>query len=159
MDSNPATPTLFSPEAVAEFWGSMQPDARACILMFEKKETFTYNFSELPELFIRMALALPRVAQLPIDEKSQDVLVKLIPLLVSMPFGTCVFAIHWLNHQAGDSPIGWGTLCYLEATNITNNVIDHPHYALAKQLVERIATMMKGRKVIGMHSQWPLKSN
>lgn len=158
MDANPTNPMIFSPEAQSEFWGAMDPDFRAFIAHFEKKETFTYDFTELPELFIRMAHALPRVAQLPIDEKSQDILVKLIPLLTCMPFGTCIFAIHWLNNEAGESPIGWGTLCYLEATNITNNVSDHQHYDLARQLVERLSTIMRSRRAHGIAAQWPFKS-
>lgn len=157
MESSTSLSLLFSPEAQDAFWGEMHPDTRACFDLFEKKETFTYQFDELPELFLNMATALPDVALLPVDVKSQDILVKLIPLLSSMPFRQCVFSVHWLNEQAKDSPIGWGTLCYLEALNIINNLKDHPHLAYAAVIVERITAIMRVNKAIGLYEQWPLK--
>jgi hypothetical protein len=156
------TPTvdslLFNPEAQSAFWEEMQPDARACLDFFESKERWPYKYDEFPELFVQMAEVLPRVAGLPVDESSQEILVTLIPLLSSMPFRQCIFAIHWLNHQAGESPIGWGALCYLEAVNITNNSQDHQYFGMAKALVDRMATVMRTRKIIGLFSQWPLKT-
>lgn len=158
LNTPPVDALLFTPEAQNAFWEEMQPDARACLDMFENKERWSYQYTEFPELFVKMAEALPRVAGLPVDEGSQSVLVKLIPLLASMPFRQCIFAIHWLNHQAGESPIGWGALCYLEAVNITNNIPDHEYFGMAKAMVERMATVMRTRKIIGLFSQWPLKS-
>lgn len=157
--SNPTVDTLlFTPEAQSAFWEAMQPDARACLDMFEEKERWPYPYEEFPELFMTMADLLPTVANLPTNDKCQEILIQLIPLLSSMPFRQCIFAIHWLNHQAGDNPIGWGALCYLEAVNITNNHPEHEIHGMAKAMVERMATVMRARKIIGLFSQWPLKS-
>lgn len=149
---------LFNPDSQNEFWSKMQPDARDCLDFLEEKERWAYKYDEFPELFVVMAEALPKVADLPVDKDSEEILVNLVPLLASMPFRQCVFAIHWLNQQAGNSPVGWGALCYLEAVNITNNKTDHKYYTIAKALVDRIVTAMRTRKIIGLFSQWPLKS-
>jgi len=149
---------LFTPDAQNAFWEEMQPDARACLDLFESKERWPYRYDEFPELFVQMAEALPKVVDLPVDETSQAVLIRLIPLLSSMPFRQCIFAIHWLNHQSRDSPIGWGALCYLEAVNIANNAQEHEYFGMSKALVDRMATVMRTRKIIGLFSQWPLKS-
>lgn len=149
---------LFSPEAQEAFWAEMHPDNRACYEMFESKESWTYQFEELPELFLKTSDALPKVAQLPIESKNQQVLVQLIPLLASMPLRQCLFAVHWLNEKVIDSPIGWGTLCYLEAVNIKNNEKDNDHHELACAMVERISAIMRVRKAMGLFAQWPLKT-
>ncbi len=149
---------LFSPYAQDAFWGSMHPDARASFDVFEQKETFTYQFNELPELFSSLASALPELVVLPSDSKTQEILISIIPLIASMPFRQCVFAIHWLNDKSRESPIGWGTLCYLEALNILNNVPDHDHHDLARVVVERTSAVMKVRKAMGLFAQWPLKA-
>lgn len=149
---------LFSPQAQDAFWGAMDPDTRACFDLFEQKETFTYQYGELPELFMNMANALPDVAVLPVDSRSQSLLISMIPLLASMPFRQCVFSVHWLNDQAKESPIGWGTLCYLEALNIVNNDEGNPNHDMARVIVERITAVMRVRKAMGLFAQWPLKT-
>lgn len=158
MDIPSVDALLFTPEAQSAFWETMQPDARACLDMFETKERWSYQYSEFPELFVKMAEALPKVAEQPVDDDSQSILIKLIPLLASMPFRQCIFAIHWMNQQVSESPIGWGALCYLEAVNIVNNELDHEYHGMAKAMVERMATVMRTRKIIGLFSQWPLKT-
>lgn len=150
---------LFSPEAQKAFWNEMHPDTRALFEHLEKKERFTHNFDEMPELFIKMAQILPDVAMMPLDSKNQDLLVKLIPLLASMPLMQSIFAVHWLNEKAKDCPIGWGTLCHLEALNIINNIPDHIHYELARAMVDRVKAVMQTRQAMGMVSQWPLKAS
>jgi hypothetical protein len=157
MDSKSSLSMLYTPEAQDGFWGEMDPDTRAFLDEFEKRETFTYRFDELPALFVSMASALPDVADLPVDSKSQALLVRLIPLLSSMPFRQCVFSVHWLNTHAKDSPMGWGTLCYLEALNIANNIKDHPHHDLSRVIVERISVMTRANKAISLYGQWQLK--
>lgn len=159
MKTNKMDSSLFRPDSQNEFWGKMQPDARDYLDFLENKEKWPYQYSEFPELFVTMAEALPKVADLPVNKESEDILVNLVPLLASMPFRQCVFAIHWLNNQAGSSPVGWGALCYLEAVNIINNKPDHKYYTIAKALVDRIVTAMRTRKIIGLFSQWPLKSS
>lgn len=149
---------LFTPEAQKAFWEGMEPDARGFLDLFESNERWAYQYEEFPELFVKMAEALPKVADLPVDDSAQKTLIMMIPLLSSMPFRQCVFAIHWLNLKAGDSPVGWGALCYLEATNIKNSHPDHEYYPLAKALVYRMETVMRTRKIIGIFSQWPLKN-
>src|SRR5690606_1883321 len=124
------------PEIQDVFWRNMDIDARMCLDMLEGKETWTYQYSEMPELFIKTAEALPVIAKVPIEKKNQSVLEQLIPLLATMPLRQCVFAIHWLNEQAGDSPIGWGSLCYLESLNIKNNKSGHPFEDYARVVVD-----------------------
>jgi hypothetical protein len=158
MDNSSALGMLYSPEAQDAFWGVMKPDTRAVFDVLENRETFTYPYVEYPDLFLKMAKALPEMAMLPVDAKSQDLLVKVIPLLATMPFRQCIFSIHWLNEQAKDSPMGWGTLCYLEALNIINNIKDHDHYDLSRVMVDRVSTVMRYRKAMGLYAQWPLKS-
>jgi len=150
---------LFSPEAQKAFWDAMHPDTRTLFEHLEKKERFTHNFDETPELFIKMSAILPDVAMLPMDSKNQELLVKMIPLMTSMPLMQSIFAVHWLNDRAKDSPIGWGTLIYLEALNIQNNIPNHIHYAMAKAMVARVKTVMQARQAMGMVSNWPLKAS
>lgn len=158
MENKTSLDMLYSPEAQDAFWGAMHPDTRAIFDVFEQRETFTYPYIEYPELFLTMAKAMPEMATLPVDPKSSELLVKVIPLLATMPFRQCIFSVHWLNEQASDSPIGWGTLCYLEALNILNNVKDHPHYDLSRVMVDRISAVMRYRKALGLYAQWPLKT-
>lgn len=159
MNKNKESKMLFSPEVQDVFWRQMEPDTRACMDMLEGKETWTYQYNEMPDLFTKTANALPDLAQMPIDKDCEEVLEKLIPLLAAMPLRQCVFAIHWLNDQAGDSPIGWGSLCYLEALNMQNNKPDHDFTDYAKVVVDRVSTVMTVRKALGLFGQWPLKNN
>lgn len=159
MGSKTVNEMLFAPEVQDVFWRQMEPDARACLDMLERKETWTYQYSEMPELFTKTAEALPVIAQVPVEKKNQSVLEQLIPLLATMPLRQCVFAIHWLNEQAGESPIGWGSLCYLESLNIKNNKPEHEFSDYARVVVDRVSTVMTVRKALGLYGQWPLKAN
>jgi hypothetical protein len=150
---------LFAPEAQDAFWSAMQPDIRSLFDSLEKKERWSISYEDNQAFFTKMADALPRVATLPIDHQSQSILVSMIPLLSSMPLRQCIFAVHWLNNQNPDIPIGWGTLCYLEALNIVNNIKDHEHYNLAHAMVDRISAVMRVRKEMALFAQWPLKIN
>jgi hypothetical protein len=158
MENSSALGMLYSPEAQDAFWSVMNPDTRPVFDVLENRETFTYPYREYPDLFLKMALALPEMAVLPVSAKCHDLLVNVIPLLATMPFRQCIFSIHWLNEQAKDSPMGWGTLCYLEALNILNNIKDHEHYDLSRVMVDRVSTVMRYRKAMGLYAQWPLKS-
>ncbi|MHD0644571.1 hypothetical protein ACYPKM_02890 [Pseudomonas aeruginosa] len=149
---------LFSPEAQEAYWSAMSPDTRAFLQILEERESWTQKFDDNPELFIRLANVLLEVGVLPVDDKTQQILENLIPLLTSMPLMMGVFAIDWLNQQAPDSPVGWGTFCYLEALNIANNKPDHEQYKMAVAMVARIETVMKVRGVFGLNSNWTLKS-
>lgn len=159
MSANTVDQMLFAPEVQDVFWRQMDPDARSCLDMLEGKETWTYQYSEMPELFTKTAQALPDIAHVPIATENQIVLEQLIPLLATMPLRQCVFAIHWLNEQAGESPIGWGSLCYLESLNIQNNNPGHEFADYARVVVDRVSTVMTVRQAIGLFGQWPLKAN
>lgn len=159
MKDTLASKMMFSPEAQDAFWSEMEPDTRASFDFLEQKEEWTYNYTEMPDLFIKTAMALPKLVSLPIDSKSKSVMEKMIPVLATMPLRQCVFAIHWLNDRAGDSPIGWGSMCYLESLNIVNNEKNHDLSIFSRVIVDRISTIMAIRKASGLFAQWPLKKN
>lgn len=108
----------FEPEVQNAFWEAMTPDVRNFLDGLEGKETWTYTLSEFEGLFKTLAKALPDIVQLPLDEEHQSIIHKLIPVLLSMPLRQCISAVAYLDKFGGtkQNPIGWGVVCYLEAS-------------------------------------------
>ena len=153
------TPTIFEDEVQNEFWGKIQPDTLAVINILESKELHTHSLQTSPRLFAKIAKALPDVATLPVSKENQDILVKLIPLLSSMPLKASIFSMNWLNEKTAGSPMGWGTLCYLEALNITSNDQNHESYDLAQVMVDRVTLIMRLKLSVELFSQWSQKNS
>lgn len=144
MPKNKGTSTFFSPQAQDVFWGGLDPDIRAFLDSFERDEDWTYEFEELPELFIQTALALPKVVELPPQGYAQEIIYQLIPLLSSMPLRQSVSAIAWLdNHIINESALGWGVVCYMTAVDITRDKENDPIYLESKVVYERIQMMLR----------------
>lgn len=135
---------FFSPVVQETFWGSLDPDIRSFLDSFEAGEDWTYEFDELPALFIKVSEALPKVAELPPSKKSQGVLRELILLLASMPMRQCVSALAWLDSRVGnETDVGWGVVCYMEAADIFRHNESDEIYLQAKIIHERIQVMLR----------------
>lgn len=149
---------IFTEEVQDEFWASLTPNIKAAIKNLEAAEHWSYKLDEFPLLFQSLTDSLPDIVTLPVDDKTRTVIHSLIPLLSSVPYRHCLFAIHWLNSKSIKSPIGWGTYCYLESINIVSHGDSHEQYAMAKVLVDRVTTVSRLRMSFNLFSQWPLKN-
>lgn len=137
---------LFTQSGQDEFWSAVKPDIREALELFEHGETWTFHYDELPDLFTEMARALPSIVTLPLSDAHRAILRNLIPLLSTMPFRQCVFAIAWLDgHAEGDDNPGWGVASYAEAVNICNkeSTETNPIYAHAKVVRDRVRILMR----------------
>lgn len=148
------TADIFSPETQDEFWGSMNPDAREFLDRYEVEENWTYCFEELPELFIKLATALPRIVEIPPSTRSTGILHGLIAVLANMPFRQSMFALAWLDQDIDqakqEEDKGWGVMCFLEAADLC---LQDPNSELAldaKTIYERVQTLLKTRLTVSL---------
>lgn len=143
MTANNFHAGLLEPSVQDEFWGAIDPDIRKFLDSFETAESWTYEFEELPELFVKVSSALPKVAELPPSDSSQKIIRELILLLASMPMRQSVSALAWLDNRIMDeTDIGWGVICYMEAADIFRHNKSDDIYLQAKVIHERIQVML-----------------
>lgn len=137
---------IFEPSYQHAFWGSLDPDLRVFLDEFEMKESWTYDYNELPGLFIEIASALPKVAMLNPDENSKEILQELFPLLANMSFRTCVSAISWLDKDLKhESEHGWGAIIFIESSKMAQ-IEDGTTLSLsAKMVYERLRIILMTR--------------
>src|SRR5690625_2861709 len=110
---------LLKPDMQEAFWGALDPDMRDFLSALESRENWTWQYEEMPELFTAMASALPRVVNMPLDEKARQLIWDLIPLITAMPFRQAVAALVWLDNRGepSEAGIGWGVVTYREASH------------------------------------------
>lgn len=134
---------FFEPLMQHMFWSNLDPDIQRFLDEFEGREDWTYQYEELPSMFIETANMLPKVLSLPINKDASVIVHRLMPILSSMPLRQSISAIAWLDsnseHQAGK---GWGMICYMESARVFHNMPDSPVYLHAKALYERIRIML-----------------
>lgn len=144
MNRNSQEAAFFSPLVQDTFWSGLDPDIRSFLDAFEAGEDWTYEFEELPELFLKISDALPRVAELPPSKESQKVLRELILILASMPMRQCVSALAWLDSNiVEETDVGWGVICYMEAADIFRHKDNDEIFLQAKIIHERIQVMLR----------------
>ena len=138
--------TLLSPEFQESFWSNLDPDLRGFLEAYESREDWTYEYNEIPKLFVDLSNALPRFAMLPPTKDHNNILRQLIPILTSMPLRQAICAIAWLDNQiTNDEDMGWGVVCFLEAARIFQEAPDDEIYSDAKVLYERVGIVLKTR--------------
>lgn len=138
------TELFFSPIVQDAFWGCLDPDVRNFLDSFEIKESWTYEYNELPDMFAQISKALPKVVELPPSKETKNLLHDLIPLLSSMPLRQCVSAIAWLDgHIQSEGEVGWGVVCYIEAANIYRAKSNDELFLQSKIVYERIQIMLR----------------
>lgn len=113
---------VFSPEMQKLFWENLDPNMTNQITDLETKETWTFSFEELPDLFdgieeITQKAKLTKPSDL--DDEQVRMLIKLIS---SMPYGKSISALSMLDmHSTTESSLGWSAKLFIEATNIYQN--------------------------------------
>jgi hypothetical protein len=137
---------IFEPGYQHTFWSSLDPDLRVFLDEFEMKETWTYDYNELPGLFIEIANTLPKISTMNIDDNSRKILDELYPLLASMPLRLCVSAIAWLDRNIkNESEHGWGAIIFLEASKIAKQTENTTKVLSSKMVYERIRIILMTR--------------
>lgn len=114
--------SVFSPEMQKLFWENLDPNMTRSISNMENKESWTFSFEELPDLFEGMEeiTKKARVTK-PTELEDKDVRM-LIKLISSMPFGKSITALSMLDmHSTTESSLGWSAKLFIEATNIYQN--------------------------------------
>ncbi len=130
----------FEDDSQNAFWKAMSPDVRVFLDELEKKENWTYTVNEFEEFFNAISSALPEIVQLPLEEEHQKIIQQLIPILFSMPLRQCMSAIAYLDRYGStkENPIGWGVVCFLEASTIVKYDKDNDIYGICKLLCQRV---------------------
>lgn len=137
---------IFEPSYQHSFWSSLDPDLRVFLDEFEMKESWTYDYNELPGLFIELANTLPKIATKKVDEDSKAILNELYPLLASMPFRLCVSAIAWLDRNIKhESEFGWGAVIFLEASKLAKEKESTTLILSSRMIYERIRIILMTR--------------
>ena len=137
---------LFEPSYQSAFWGSLDPDLRVFLDEFEMKESWTYDYNELPGFFLEVASALPKIASKNVDENAKGILEELFPLLANMSFRTCVSAISWLDKDIRhESEHGWGAVIFLEASKLAKSDDPTTLTLSAKMVYERLRIILMTR--------------
>jgi hypothetical protein len=130
----------FKDDSQDAFWKAMSPDIRVFLNELEKKEDWTYEVNEFEKFFSDISSALPAIVQLPLEAEHQKVIQQLIPILFSMPLRQCMSAIAYLDRYGSteENPIGWGVVCFLEASTIVKYDTKNEIYGICKLLCQRV---------------------
>lgn len=149
---------IFEPSFQSSYWSSLDPDLRIFLDDFEMRESWTYDYNELPGLFTDIAKALPKIANINTDEHSENILNELYPILASMPFRLCITAISWLDRNVSDqSEYGWGVVVFMEAARISEKQDKSPFTLSARMVYERIRIILVTRLAIKIFTNIPKK--
>lgn len=89
--------SILSPVSQKEFWSELRPDLSDFLDMNEEKESWTYKYNEVPDLFLSLSAALPKVASLPPTGEAKGIIEDLIPILSSLPMRESISAIMWMD--------------------------------------------------------------
>lgn len=146
---------ILSPEMQDSFWGLISPDMRHELKAYEKLEQWTYNFEEIPEMFVEISKALPKVVEMPLTVETQELLKPLIPLLSALPLGPFMSCLIWLDNRASHEPeaYGWGVICYREAVAIVASGEQTPMYEQARIVYERVQFFMQSVIVMNLFNK------
>lgn len=140
-----------------KLFGLIAPDISEVIKDFEGKETWVYNYNELPRLFTDTAIFISSLVE---KDKSVDVVDKIVqhlfPLLASMPFKDCIAAIVYLENNIENKEIlSWGAIIYLETEKRKSGENEQSNNA--RIINERIKLVVKTKLAVELFTQINLK--
>lgn len=147
---------IFEPSSQLAYWSSLDPDLRVFLDDFEMKESWTYDYSELPGLFKELGEALPKIASINNMNKFKPIVDDLMHILSSMSFRLCITAISWLDRNVeSQESHGWGVAVFLEASEMAKQDDDSRLTLSAKMVYERIRIILMTRIAVKVFTNIP----
>jgi hypothetical protein len=140
---------VFTPKHKKEFWESIKPNLSDFIDSCEKAESWTNNYSEIPDLYNNISETIPALASFEATEsETREILYKLISILTSMPFGDCIMSLVHLD-KLSNGDLGWSIFIYMEALEISEKE-NHELNLESKNLVERIEMIVNFDRYVNL---------
>lgn len=147
MTSSTTVPqVLLNPVFQDAFWGSLDPDLRSVLSEYESRETWTYKYDEIPNVFNDLSTALMMFNKIEVSDDNSDLLFSMIKILSNIPMRSALSSVAWMDRDLqSDSKYGWAAAIYLESARVMNTEPTHPLYKECKATYERLRLALHSR--------------
>jgi len=153
----PCLKSLLTPDFQDAFWASLSPDIRPFLREWETKESWTWQYEDLPEVFDQLGQALAKIADQNIEEASEAMMSSFIQVLSAVPMSFAISALSLLDARPYANGTGdgesWAAASFSAASQIAENEHNHEAYLWARVFYERVRVMVRARLSVELFSQ------
>lgn len=147
---------IFDPTFQDEFWRSVDPDNVELLKLFERKESWTVKYTDVPIFYDDMSELLPDILSFdPNGESAANLLDDIIKITAAMTLKNNMAALIWLDSGLEEGTFrGWSSNIYARCEFIEENkdAFDSNFVKLARISIERIQLMIRLKLLVDIFS-------